>query len=113
MNNVGAAAVSAMKKLGVYPALAPKLVRGTNIAQTYQFVWTGNAELGFVALAQVAGHDEGSRWLVPAVLHEPIAQDAVLLRRGAGNPAARAFLDFLKGPEADAVTQEYGYGRGD
>jgi molybdate transport system substrate-binding protein len=109
----GAAAVAAMQALGVYGALAGKLVQGNNIAQTYQFVETGNADLGFVALSQVVGSDAGSRWLVPDDLYPPIAQDAVLLKRGAGNPAAAAFLAFLKGPEAKAVKEKYGYGTGE
>jgi molybdate transport system substrate-binding protein len=106
----GAAAVEAMQALGVYEALAPKLVQGNNIAQTYQFVETGNAEVGFVALSQVVGHDEGSRWIVPEALYSVIAQDAVLLKRGADNAAARAFMEFLNGPEANAVKEKYGYG---
>ena len=109
----GAAAVEAMKALGVHDALRARLVRGNNVAQTYNFVATGNAEIGFVALSQLAGHDRGSRWIVPAGLHSVIAQDAVLLKRGAHNPAARAFVAFLKGPEARRVTEKYGYGSGD
>jgi molybdate transport system substrate-binding protein len=108
----GAAAVEAMKALGVHDALAPKLVQGNNIAQTYQFVETGNAELGFVALSQIVRHAEGSRWLVPDSLHAPIAQDAVLLKRGADSEAARAFLAFFKGPEGRAVVEKFGYGSG-
>jgi len=108
----GAAAVETMRALGVHDALRDRLVQGTNIAQTYQFVATGNAELGFVALSQVAGHDRGSRWNVPFRLYDPIAQDAVLLRRGAENPAAVAFMAFLQGVEARAVKQKYGYGAG-
>ncbi len=105
----GAAAVETMKALGVYERLEANLVRGNNIAQTYQFVYTGNAELGFVALSQVADHDEGSRWIVPDRLHSPITQDAVLLKRGAENAAAWAFLSFLKGPEARAIIEKHGY----
>lgn len=106
----GAAAVEVMKALGVYDRLRPKLVQGENVTQTYQFVKTGNAEVGLVALSQVVRHDGGSRWIVPASLYAPIAQDAVLLKRGAGNEAARAFLAFLKGPEARTVMARYGYG---
>lgn len=105
----GAAAVETMTRLGVYDALAPKIVQGTNIAQAQQFVETGNAELGFVALAQVIKTAGGSRWEVPGDLHSPILQDAVLLKTGAGNEAARAFLEFLRGPEALAVIKAYGY----
>ncbi len=109
----GAAAVEAMKALGVYETLKPKIVQGGNIAQTYQFVETGNAELGFVALSQVVRNSEGSRWIVPQNLYKAIAQDAVLLKNGAGNAAATAFIAFLKGPEARKVKETYGYGAGD
>ena len=109
----GAAAVEAMQALGVYDALSAKLVKGTNIAQAYQFVATGNAEIGFVAFSQIANHDEGSRWLVPAEFHTPIPQDAVLLKKGQGNEAARAFMEFLMGPESKAIKEKYGYGAGD
>jgi molybdate transport system substrate-binding protein len=108
----GAAAVEVMKKLGVYDALAGKIVQGTSIAQAYQFVDTGNAEVGFVALSQVINRDEGSRWVVPDNLYATIAQDAVLLKKGEGNPAAKAFLTFLKRPAARAVKEKYGYGVG-
>lgn len=108
----GAAAVEAMKKLGVYEALTPKIVQGNNIAQTYQFVETGNAEIGFVALSQIAGHDEGSRWIVPANAYSTIAQDAVLLKKGERNEAAIAFVKFLRSDAAKAVKEKYGYGAG-
>lgn len=106
----GAAAVEAMQALGVYEALAPRLVQGKTVLQTYQFVATGNAALGFVALSQVVGHEAGSRWVLPGDLYTPIRQDAVLLRHGAENAAAQAFLDFLKGPEAAAIIEGFGYG---
>ncbi|MBF0334193.1 MAG: molybdate ABC transporter substrate-binding protein [Alphaproteobacteria bacterium] len=108
----GAAAVEVMKGLGVWEALAPKVVQGANIAQTMQFVQTGNAEIGFVALSQVMTKPEGTRWIVPAALHAPIRQDAVLLAKGAADPVARAFVDFLKGPEAQAIIGRFGYGVG-
>ena len=108
----GAAAVEAMKALGVYDGLQARIVQGTNIAQTYQFVETGNAELGFVALSQIAAGNKGSRWVVPAELYTPIKQDAVLLKKGEQSAAAKAFLDFLKGPAAAAVIEKYGYGTG-
>ncbi len=105
----GAAAVQALEALSVYEALQPKTVYGTNIAQTYQFVETGNAELGFVALAQIVHHKDGSRWLVPEGLHEPIAQGAVMLESGLGRPAAEAFLAFLKSPTGRGVIRRHGY----
>jgi len=106
----GAAAVAAMKAMGVYDALKPKIVEGNNISQAHQFAATGAAELGFVAGSQVALTPEGSRWMVPDALYSPIYQDAVLLKKGAQNPAATAFLDYLRGPEAAKVLAKYGYG---
>lgn len=108
----GEAAMETLAKLGVLNRVKPKLVQGENIAQTYQFVASGNAELGFVALSQVyaAGKiKSGSAWIVPAALYSPIRQDAVLLDKGKGNPAAAALLDFLKGPQARAVIRDYSY----
>lgn len=106
----GAAAVEAMKALGVYDAIAPKIVQGESIAQAFQFVDTGNAELGFVALSQLSGVTAGSRWLPPQDLYSPIRQDAVLLKTGADDEASKAFIAFLKGPEARAIIARYGYG---
>jgi molybdate transport system substrate-binding protein len=108
----GAAAVETLKALKVYDTLEPKIVQGNNISQTFQFVDSGNAELGFVALSQLAGKTDGSRWLVSQNLYTPIRQDAVLLKKGAGNEAATAFLLFLKGPEARAIIEKYGYAVG-
>jgi molybdate transport system substrate-binding protein len=105
----GLAAVQTMKKLDLYSRLQPKIVQGASIAQALQFVDTGAAELGFVALSQVADKPGGSRWLVPEAFHEPIIQQAVLLKTGADNPAAHRFMTFLKGPQARAVIEKYGY----
>lgn len=105
----GLAAVETLRRLGLSDRLSPRLVTGTSITQAYQFTDTGAAELGFVALSQVVGHNRGSRWIVPATHHSPIAQQAVLLKRGADNAAARAFMVFLKGPEARAIIRRYGY----
>lgn len=106
----GAAAVETLKALKLYETLQPKIVQGNNIAQTFQFIDTGNAELGFVALSQLAGEPAGSRWVVPQALYTPIRQDAVLLKKGEGNEAATAFLAFLKGPEARSIIEKFGYG---
>lgn len=106
----GAAAIETLKVLGVHEALQAKIVQGNNIAQTFQFVDTGNAELGFVALSQLAGGPSGSSWVVPQRLYTPIRQDAVLLKKGAANPAAAAFIAFLKGPEASRIIERHGYG---
>jgi len=104
----GEAAVEAMKSLKLYDTLQPKLVVGADITQAFQFVDTGNADLGFVAASQLIKR-EGSRWIVPQNLYEPIRQDAVLLKKGVGNEAATAFMQFLKGPEAHAIIEKYGY----
>lgn len=109
----GAAAVETMAALGVHDDLAPKLARGANVAQAFQFVESGAAELGFVALAQVLDKPGNAVWVAPRSLHGPIAQDAVLLARAADNPAARAFLTFLRGPEARAIIKTHGYETGD
>ncbi len=106
----GAAAVQVMQSLGTLAALRPKLVRGDNIAQTYQFILTRNAQLGFVALSQVTLDPKGSLWSPPQILYDPLLQDAVLLERGAANPVAKALVVFLQGPEARAIIGKYGYG---
>ena len=105
----GATAIETLKALKLYDALQSKVVEGENISQAFQFVNTGNAELGFVALSQLAKVTSGSRWLVPQNLYSPILQDAVLLKKGAANEAATAFLAFIKGPEARAIIEKYGY----
>jgi len=105
----GEAAVEALKSLKLYAALKPKFVEGADIMQTFQFVATGNAEVGFVALSQLGGDVGGSRWLVPQTLYAPIRQDAILLKKGAGSDAAAAFMQFLKGPQARSIIEKYGY----
>ena len=105
----GVAAEETMRKLGAYDALKPRIVKGASIAQTYQFVATGAAEIGFVAQSQIVNIKGGSRWLVPETLHAPIEQQAVLLKAGANDPAARKFLDFLKSPAARNIISRYGY----
>ncbi len=106
----GAAARQVLEAMGVWDRLQPKIVRGENIAQAYQYVASGNAELGFVALSQLEApgrSGEGSRWMVPGELHDPIAQQAVLLRE---DSIAREFLNYLKGAEARAAVASHGYG---
>lgn len=103
----GKAAHEVILALGLGDAVASKLVQGETISQTLQFVESGNAELGFVALSQVIGKD--GVWLVPEALHEPIAQGAVLLKQGEGNEAAETFLDYLRTKEAVAVIKAAGY----
>lgn len=106
----GAAAEEVLERLGLTEAVRPRVVVGENIGQAHQFVKSGAAELGFVAHSQVIGEPERSYWLVPTELHAPIRQDAVLLRQGADEPAARAYLRFLRTPEAQRVIESYGYG---
>lgn len=105
----GVAAVATLQKLGVYDAVKPRIVMGSSITQAFQFVDTGAAELGFVALSQVINTPGGSRWLVPAVDHAAIDQQAILLYPGQNNPAAKAFMAFLKSPPAIAIIKKYGY----
>jgi molybdate transport system substrate-binding protein len=108
----GLAAQQVIASLGLTQALAGKRVIGENISQTYQFVTTGNAELGFVAMSQVLVDGElvkGSLWRVPQHLHSPIAQDAVLLTRGLKNSAAQEFMTFLKSAKAVSILNSFGY----
>jgi molybdate transport system substrate-binding protein len=125
----GAAAIETLRKLGVLAAWEPQLVQGENIAQAYQYAATGNATLGFVALSQVVAgvsvarvpppnpppggegyrFSKGSGWIVPEDLHPPLKQDALLLRAGAGNPAAVAFLEWLRGTAAQGILRAAGY----
>ena len=105
----GLAAQQFLKGQHLWTVLSPKLVTGKSIAQAYEFVKSGNADLGFVALSQVIRKREGSEWLVPDSEHAPITQQAVLLKPGADDSAAKAFFEFLKKPEAQAIILEYGY----
>ena len=108
----GAAAIDVLKKLKLFERLQPLLVQGENIAQTYQFISTANAELGFLALSQVIENGKivgGSSWIIPDNLHAPIRQGAVLMKIGAENPAARALIDYLKSIPALAIINKYGY----
>jgi len=104
----GLAAVETMQALGLLDKLKPRWVQGDNIAQTFQFVSTQNAALGFVALSQITPQ-EGSAWVVPAQLHSPIRQDAVLLNKGKDEPGALALLQFLRSEKARAIIRSYGY----
>lgn len=108
----GRAAQQVLERLGLWKKLQPFLVRGENIAQTLQFVATGNATLGFVAKSQVEDPRfkfKGSRWEVPVNQHEPILQQAILLKPGFGNSSAKQFLDYLQGSAAKEIIRSYGY----
>ena len=108
----GAAAIEVLRKLGLFDSLQTRIVQGENISQAHQFVTTGNAELGFVALSQVYKDGKitsGSAWIVPGNLYEPIRQDAVILAKGRDKPAAAALIDYLKSAKARAIIKSYGY----
>jgi molybdate transport system substrate-binding protein len=108
----GLAAQQVMDQIGVLQALTPKLVRGESIAQAFQFTATGNAQAGFVALAQIKEWqgEAGTLWRIPLDYYAPIEQAAVLLTKGKDNPAAIAYLEFLKSDVAQEVIERYGYG---
>lgn len=109
----GAAALQLLDRLGLRDTLTPKLVQGESIGQTFNFVKTGNADVGFVAMSQVLDGGQlkdGSMWVIPQALHDPIRQDAVLLRRGADNEAAKALLKLLQSPDIQDLIRSYGYG---
>ncbi|BCN38136.1 MAG: molybdate ABC transporter substrate-binding protein [Burkholderiales bacterium] len=108
----GLAAMQTLDKLGLTAQVQPRVVTGENIGQTYQFAASGNAQLGFVALSQVMEDGrlrEGSAWVVPGNLHEPIRQDAIVLKPGQGSEAAAALMQYLRGDKARAVIKSYGY----
>lgn len=108
----GVAAKQVLTKYGLWPSIERSTVMGENISQTYQFVFSGNVELGFVALSQVSLNGQlksGSGWIIPSDFHQPIHQQAVLLRRAKGNAAAKQLLGFLKSDSARKIMQSYGY----
>ncbi|MDQ2820694.1 MAG: molybdate ABC transporter substrate-binding protein [Pseudomonadota bacterium] len=108
----GLAAQETLQKLNLFSALQPKFVTGENIGQTYQFVASGAAQLGFVAMSQVYEDNKlkaGSAWVVPSNLYSPIRQDAVVLSKGGNKPAVTAFIAYLKSEKARTVIRSYGY----
>ncbi len=108
----GVAAMQAMQKLELWESLQPHIVMGESLGQTMGFIESGNAQLGFVAFSQIMGpkiKGKGSRWDVPGNLHEPIKQDVILLTKGKDNPAAKALLEFIGGPQASKIIHYYGY----
>ncbi|NGM87505.1 molybdate ABC transporter substrate-binding protein [Parapusillimonas sp. SGNA-6] len=109
----GAAAIQTLQKLGLATTLASKFVQGENIGQAWQFVATANVPLGFVALSQVTAQGritDGSAWVVPEDLYEPIRQDALILAKGRDHPAAAALMHYVQGDEARDIIRSYGYG---
>ncbi|MGQ7299367.1 molybdate ABC transporter substrate-binding protein [Marinobacter nauticus] len=111
----GLAAQQVLEHLELWSPLQPKLVRGDSIAQTFQFIASGNAQAGLVALAQVKAwpDQDGTLWRIPQSYYAPINQQAILLKRGADNTAARGWLAFLQSPDAVAIIQGYGYDTAD
>lgn len=113
----GVAARDTLQALDLYEALSKKFITGENIAQTYHFISSGNAELGFIALSQLRSMaqlqsitaNNGSFWIIPEELYTPIAQDAVLLKKAAHNPAALAFMAYLRSEGAKNILLRYGY----
>lgn len=106
----GRAALQTLERLGFVRVVAPRLVQGENVAQAFQFVHTGAAELGFVAFSQVRSEPPERYWLVPQQYHDAIEQDAILLQRGATNPAALAWIEFMRGDVARRIIEAFGYG---
>ena len=105
----GYAARQVLQKLGLWDALTPRMVRGENVRQTYQFVASGNAELGFVARSQITRPDTplpGSYWIIPDELYDPIEQQAVQLSE---RPSVRRFMEFVRSAAGSAVIESYGY----
>jgi molybdate transport system substrate-binding protein len=106
----GSAAQETLEAMGLWDALALRIVRGESVAQTYAMVATGNADLGFVALAQVSASDQrGSFVIIPETYYAPIRQEVVVLTRARNNPAALAIRNYLLGPAAQAIIRGYGY----
>jgi molybdate transport system substrate-binding protein len=108
----GRAAVAAMKKAGVYEKTEPKLVYGDNISQAAQFAQSGNAQAGIIALSLAispAMKDSGKMWLIPAELHPPIEQAAIVVKSSQKKEAAKAFLEYIKSAAGKAVMDNYGF----
>ena len=108
----GEAAYQTLESMGLLDSYKEKFVTGNNIGKTFQFVKTGNAEVGFVALSQVYKNGSitsGSGWIVPAKFYNPIRQDAVLLKHGENSAAAKQFMTFLRSETANKVKKDYGY----
>lgn len=107
----GAAAQQVLEKMGLEKSLQDRIVFGENITQAHQFVFTGSAELGFVAYSQVKNDTQGSHWVIPQDMYKPLKQDVVLLIKGKSNESAKQFLEFLKGEKAKKIIADYGYGQ--
>lgn len=109
----GKAALQVMQVLGIWSELSPLIVTGEDIGQTFQFVASKNAELGFIAMSQLMAYDNSkghSRWVVPGSLYDPIRQEVILLKQGGGNPAALALMKYVQTMKAGDIVERYGYG---
>lgn len=106
----GLAAQQALLNLGFWNALKDRIVQGENVAQAHQFVSTGSAELGFVALSLVLHEDKARYYVIPGTLYDPIRQDAVLLSGKPSHEAAEAFMRFLRSKPVRRIIQQSGYG---
>jgi len=108
----GKAAEQVLRKKGFWDQLQTRMVRGENISQTFQFLVTGNADIGFIALSQLKRNQKqlkGYSWEVPSEWHDPIRQQAILLKRAKTNKAAQEFLNFLKSDRVQKIIESYGY----
>ena len=106
----GKAAEQVLRKKGFWEQIQNRLVRGENISQTFQFVMTGNADIGFIALSQLRKNQgRGFSWIIPQEWHDPIRQQGILLKRAKTNKAARQFLNFIKSNRIQKQIQSYGY----
>ncbi len=109
----GKAALQTLQKLSLWEKVRPRVVQGENIGQTFQFVASQNAELGFVALSQILDPKnkiKGKKWDVPVSFYDPLKQDVVILEKGKNNPGAKALWEFLKSDQAKLIIKKYGYG---
>ncbi|MBN2866336.1 MAG: molybdate ABC transporter substrate-binding protein [Thiotrichales bacterium] len=104
-----------LQKMGLYDAVKAKIVNGESIAHAFQYVATGNADIGFVAMSQIVDpqspiYQKGQYWVVPQADYKPINQGAVITKRGQDNAAIKDFMAFMKTPEAIKIIENYGYG---
>jgi molybdate transport system substrate-binding protein len=107
----GLAAIQVLRYLQMDNGKQSKWIQGENVSQVYQFVHSGNADLGFVALSQVLnqGAAQEQYWLIPETFYQPIKQDVVWLQRAKDNPAAKALWDFVQSEKAKAMINQQGY----
>ncbi|MGB5446494.1 MAG: molybdate ABC transporter substrate-binding protein [Psychromonas sp.] len=108
----GKAAIEVLHRLGLTEQLSDKFVEGKNVLQTFQYIDSQAAELGFISLSLIHRGDQpmpGSYWIVPDTLHAPLVQQAIRLSHSSSPELAQAFLDFMLTPQAQNIIQYYGY----